>query len=73
MHKPLFDLNIHNDDIYGTIFHTLQFFQSGRQANQSLANKMMDRFVELGGNFIDTANLYAMGESEKIIGNRLKS
>ena len=72
VHKPLFNSNFHYDYSYGTIFHTLQFFQSGRQADQSLANKMMNRFVELGGNFIDTANLYAIGESEKIIGNWLK-
>jgi aryl-alcohol dehydrogenase-like predicted oxidoreductase len=32
---------------------------------------ILDRFVELGGNFIDTANLYTKGHSEKIIGDHL--
>lgn len=33
---------------------------------------IMDRFFELGGNFIDTANAYAGGKSEEIIGRALK-
>ncbi len=32
---------------------------------------ILDRFIELGGNFIDTANLYTKGHSEKIIGDHL--
>jgi aryl-alcohol dehydrogenase-like predicted oxidoreductase len=32
---------------------------------------VMDRFIERGGNFIDTANLYTKGHSEKIIGDHL--
>jgi aryl-alcohol dehydrogenase-like predicted oxidoreductase len=32
---------------------------------------ILDRYVELGGNFIDTANLYTKGHSEKIIGDHL--
>jgi aryl-alcohol dehydrogenase (NADP+) len=32
----------------------------------------MERFFELGGNFIDTANAYAAGKSEEIIGRGLK-
>jgi aryl-alcohol dehydrogenase-like predicted oxidoreductase len=32
---------------------------------------IMDRYLELGGNFIDTANLYTKGHSEKIIGDHL--
>lgn len=30
------------------------------------------RFVELGGNFLDTANVYSQGESEEIIGSWLE-
>jgi aryl-alcohol dehydrogenase-like predicted oxidoreductase len=26
----------------------------------------MDKFVEAGGNFIDTANIYGKGESERV-------
>jgi aryl-alcohol dehydrogenase-like predicted oxidoreductase len=32
---------------------------------------MLDRYLERGGNFIDTANLYTLGHSEKIIGDYL--
>lgn len=32
---------------------------------------ILDRYLELGGNFIDTANIYASGESEAIIGRHL--
>jgi aryl-alcohol dehydrogenase-like predicted oxidoreductase len=32
---------------------------------------ILDRFVELGGNFIDTANVYTKGHSEKIIGDHV--
>jgi aryl-alcohol dehydrogenase-like predicted oxidoreductase len=32
---------------------------------------ILDRYLELGGNFIDTANLYTKGHSEKIIGDHL--
>jgi aryl-alcohol dehydrogenase-like predicted oxidoreductase len=32
---------------------------------------MIDRFLERGGNFIDTANAYTKGHSEKIIGDHI--
>ena len=32
---------------------------------------ILDRFIALGGNFIDTANVYTKGHSEKIIGDHL--
>ena len=35
------------------------------------SNAIMDRFIERGGNFIDTANIYTFGHSEKIIGDHL--
>ncbi|WP_163863683.1 aldo/keto reductase [Myxococcus eversor] len=35
------------------------------------SNAIMDRFLERGGNFIDTANAYTRGHSEKIIGDHL--
>src|SRR5690606_1987837 len=34
-------------------------------------NRVMDRYRELGGNFIDTANGYSWGHSEKIIGDHI--
>jgi aryl-alcohol dehydrogenase-like predicted oxidoreductase len=35
------------------------------------SHKFLDRFVEVGGNFIDTANVYAGGQSEEILGDWL--
>lgn len=32
---------------------------------------ILDRFLERGGNFVDTANVYTLGHSEKIIGDHL--
>jgi aryl-alcohol dehydrogenase-like predicted oxidoreductase len=35
------------------------------------SESILDRYIELGGNFIDTANLYTKGHSEKIIGDHI--
>jgi aryl-alcohol dehydrogenase-like predicted oxidoreductase len=35
------------------------------------SESIIDRYLGLGGNFIDTANLYTKGHSEKIIGDHL--
>jgi aryl-alcohol dehydrogenase-like predicted oxidoreductase len=35
------------------------------------SQKILDRYIELGGNFIDTANFYAKSHSEKIIGDHV--
>ncbi|MEM9192220.1 MAG: aldo/keto reductase [Myxococcota bacterium] len=35
------------------------------------SQRILDRFIERGGNFIDTANMYTKGHSEKIIGDHL--
>ena len=52
----------------------------GWTANQEQSFKLLDRFIELGGNFIDTADVYSAwkegnqgGESETIIGNYTKA
>jgi aryl-alcohol dehydrogenase-like predicted oxidoreductase len=37
------------------------------------AHRMLDRFLEAGGNFVDTADVYASGASEEIIGSWLSS
>jgi aryl-alcohol dehydrogenase-like predicted oxidoreductase len=42
-------------------------FGSSVEESQSV----LDRFLDLGGNFIDTANMYTRGHSEKIIGDHL--
>lgn len=38
---------------------------------EEASHRILDRFYELGGNFIDTANTYADGHSEEVIGNWL--
>src|SRR5882672_7824746 len=35
------------------------------------SQRIIDRFIEFGGNFIDTANFYTKGHSEKIIGDHV--
>ena len=40
--------------------------------NKETSFKILDKFVELGGNFIDTANVYSEGQSEEIIGEWMK-
>ena len=35
------------------------------------SEQIIDRFVDLGGNFIDTANFYTKSHSEKIIGDHI--
>ena len=35
------------------------------------SQRILDRFIDLGGNFIDTANVYTRGHSEKIIGDHI--
>src|SRR5258706_7767065 len=40
----------------------------GHGAERAEAKKVFDRFVEAGGNFIDTADAYQFGESEELVG-----
>ena len=40
----------------------------GREADESDSRAILDRYLELGGNFVDTANVYAGGASEEILG-----
>ena len=42
------------------------------QANEATAHAIMDAYVAAGGNFIDTADCYQFGLSEKIVGTWLK-
>jgi aryl-alcohol dehydrogenase-like predicted oxidoreductase len=43
----------------------------GREASEEDSRHLIDRFVELGGMFIDTANVYSRGASEEIVGRWL--
>lgn len=44
----------------------------GREADEEMSFHIMDRYVELGGNFFDTADAYSAGASEEIVGRWLK-
>jgi aryl-alcohol dehydrogenase-like predicted oxidoreductase len=43
----------------------------GSETDEENSHRQLDRFVEAGGNFIDTANVYSGGVSEEIIGRWL--
>lgn len=45
----------------------------GQESDEKLAHAQLDRFVEAGGTFVDTADVYSAGESEHIIGHWLAS
>ena len=44
----------------------------GREASEEASRQILDRFVEAGGNFIDTADVYTRGASEEVVGRWLK-
>ena len=43
----------------------------GKESSKEASHAQLDRFVEAGGNFIDTADVYSGGVSEEIIGRWL--
>jgi len=45
--------------------------EAGWGADKETSFAIMDAFAEAGGNFMDTANIYKLGTSEKIIGEYL--
>lgn len=45
----------------------------GWGADEPTAHALADRFVEAGGNFFDTSNIYNEGQSETMLGSWLKS
>ena len=44
----------------------------GWGADKQTSQKIFERYAEDGGNFIDTANLYTDGSSEKIVGELIR-
>jgi aryl-alcohol dehydrogenase-like predicted oxidoreductase len=54
----------------GTVVSTLCLgtMTFGAESDEQVATAQLDRFLEQGGNFLDTADVYADGESEGIIG-----
>lgn len=47
---------------------TMTFGMPGWGTDYAEAERMVSRYREAGGNFIDTANFYASGESERMVG-----
>src|SRR5689334_19284967 len=50
-----------------------QAWGPGWSSEKSVARRVWDRYLEAGGNFIDTANGYQDGESEQWIGEFVKA
>jgi len=48
------------------------FWEVIGQLGQDAATRMVDRCLAAGINFIDTANIYSFGESERLLGEALK-
>jgi aryl-alcohol dehydrogenase-like predicted oxidoreductase len=44
----------------------------GNEADEATSQAIVDRFVDAGGNFVDTANVYSQGVSEEITGRAIK-
>jgi aryl-alcohol dehydrogenase-like predicted oxidoreductase len=44
----------------------------GRETDEATASRILDKFIDAGGNFLDTANVYAAGVSEEILGRILR-
>ena len=45
----------------------------GNESDEKQSHAQLDRFAEAGGTFVDTADVYSAGESERIIGHWLAS
>jgi aryl-alcohol dehydrogenase-like predicted oxidoreductase len=52
---------------------TMTFRNPGWGSDDATARKIYNRYLEAGGNFLDTADLYSGGESEKILGEWIKA
>jgi aryl-alcohol dehydrogenase-like predicted oxidoreductase len=44
----------------------------GKPVDQSTAIRMVERSIEAGINFFDSANAYAHGQAESLLGNALR-
>jgi aryl-alcohol dehydrogenase-like predicted oxidoreductase len=62
---PDTDLRVYPLALGGSVF--------GWTASEDSSQRILDRYREFGGNFIDTADSYAAGRSEVVIGNWMRS
>ena len=44
----------------------------GQEANEKTSREIVGRFLDAGGNFLDTAEVYSNGVSEEITGRALR-
>jgi aryl-alcohol dehydrogenase-like predicted oxidoreductase len=44
----------------------------GRELDQSVSERVLGHYIDAGGNFLDTANVYSRGGSEEIVGQAIK-
>src|SRR5688572_8229511 len=40
----------------------------GNESDEKVSHAQLDRYAEAGGTFVDTADVYSAGESERIVG-----
>jgi aryl-alcohol dehydrogenase-like predicted oxidoreductase len=57
----------------GTVVSTLCLgtMTFGKESSEVASHAQLDRFVEVGGNFVDTADVYSAGVSEEVVGRWL--
>ncbi|XP_055861249.1 1-deoxyxylulose-5-phosphate synthase YajO-like isoform X1 [Biomphalaria glabrata] len=56
----------------GTMTFGESFFGSPGQCDEATSHQLINRYVEWGGNFLDTADIYGRGNSEMIVGSWLE-
>jgi len=44
----------------------------GREVDEAMSQRIIGRFLEAGGNFLDTANIYSRGRSEEVVGRAIQ-
>jgi aryl-alcohol dehydrogenase (NADP+) len=59
----------------GTLVSTLCLgtMTFGAETDEKNSHEQLDRFVERGGNFVDTADVYSRGAAEEIVGSWLRA
>ncbi|KAL3848527.1 hypothetical protein ACJMK2_019378 [Sinanodonta woodiana] len=57
---------------FGTCKGSFPVFECNTQLDEKQSHEVLDKYVQLGGNFVDTANVYSKGKSEEIIGSWLQ-
>lgn len=67
-HPFLLALCLHHRRYFPRCVLQSVFFVFGCLAGEEESYQILDAFVAAGGNFVDTADTYSLGESEEVIG-----